>query len=105
MPVNLYELLVSSPFFVGAAGALVSLKYAAADTWWQRGMTLLCGALVAGYFAQPLADWLKLAKETDILGIAFAMGLLGLSVIASIFKAIGELKIAEIVSSWISRKG
>jgi fructose-specific phosphotransferase system IIC component len=93
-------------FIAGGLGALVSLRFATAnDGWWKRGSTLLCGALVAGYFAQPLADWLKLAKETDILGVAFAIGLLGLSIIASIFRAIGELKVAEIVSGWISRKG
>ncbi len=98
-------LLISSPFFAGAVGALVSLRFTEGVGWWRRVTTLVCGALIAGYFAQPLGDWLKLSKASDVLGLAFALGLLGLSVISAAMRAIGELKLAEIVSGWISRRG
>lgn len=98
------EQLIASPFFVGGAGALVSLRFAPeGDGWSRRLATLVCGALVAGYCAHPLADWLKLTKATDRLGVAFALGLLGLSIIAAVLKAVGELKVADIISGWISR--
>ncbi len=97
--------LFSSPFFVGAAGALVSLRFSADETWWKRAMTFVCGALIAGYFARPLSAWLKLSTDNDQLGIAFALGLLGLSVITAVRKGISDLEIAKIITGWISRRG
>jgi hypothetical protein len=100
-----WNALLNSPFLVGAAGAFVSLRFSPDDSWRLHLFNLLCGALIAGYGAQPTADWLRLAKESDMLGVAFVMGLLGLSIIAAARKAISELKLAEIVTSWISRRG
>jgi fructose-specific phosphotransferase system IIC component len=97
--------LISSPFFVGGMGALVSLRFVEGVGWWRRVTTLVCGALIAGYFAQPLGDWLKLTKSSDVLGVAFALGLLGLSIISAALRAIAELKLAEIITGWIGRRG
>ncbi len=94
----------ASPFFVGAVGALVSLRFGHDETWRQRLTTFVCGWLTAGYFARPLSGWLKLTEEGDVLGIAFAIGLLGLSVIAAVLKGIGDLEVAKIVSSWTTRR-
>ena len=99
-----FDHLFSSPFFVGAAGALVSLRFSSDVTWWQRAMTFACGTLIAGYVARSLAAWLKFSTDNDVLAIAFAVGLLGLSVIAAIRKGIGELEVGKIITGWISRK-
>lgn len=101
---NLVDPLIASPFFVGALGALVSLKFAP-GSWLQRVTNLACGSLIAGYIAQPLADWLALPQPRHVLGVAFVLGLLGLSVGAAATKAIGDLKLADIVTGWISRRG
>lgn len=98
------ELLFSSPFFVGAAGALVSLRFSRDVTWRQRMTTFVCGALIAGYCANPMSNWLKLTAAGDILGVAFALGLLGLSVLTAVFKGISELEVAKIITSWTSRE-
>lgn len=99
------EQLIASPFVVGAAGALVGLKFVPTDaSLWTRLTNLLCGSLTAGYCAQPLSDWVQLVKESDILGVAFALGLLGLSVIAALFRAISDVKLGEIVNDWLGRR-
>ena len=102
---NFIEHIVASPFFVGWAGALVSLKFAPGAGWMQRATHLVCGSLIAGYIAQPLGDWLALPQPRHVLGVAFVLGLLGLSVGAAATKAIGDLKLADIVTGWISRRG
>ena len=46
------EQLIASPFVVGAAGALVGLKFVPTDaSLWTRLTNLLCGSLTAGYCA------------------------------------------------------
>lgn len=93
------ELLVTSPFVVGVAGSVVSLKFVPKDTtFFSRLANLLCGSLIAGYFAQPLSDWLQLVKQSDVLGVAFALGLLGLSIIAAVFRAVEDGKLNDLVN-------
>jgi hypothetical protein len=99
-----FEHLFSSPLFVGAAGALVSLRFSRDVTWWGRMMTFACGALIAAYCARPLSNWFKLTSENDVLGVAFALGLLGLSVLAAIFRGMTDLKVADIITSWTIRR-
>jgi hypothetical protein len=102
MPPDLLADLIASPFFVGAAGALVSLKYVPALGWWKHASNWVCGTLVAGYCAPPLAGWLKLDGDG---GVAFMLGLLGLSILNAIVRAISELKLADIIAGWIGRRG
>jgi fructose-specific phosphotransferase system IIC component len=94
----------SSPLFVGAAGAFVSLRFSRDVTWIGRAMTFVCGALIAAYCARPLGNWLKLTTENDVLGVAFAIGLLGLSVLAAVFRGVTDIKVADIVTSWTTRR-
>lgn len=101
----LIEPIIASPFFVGLIGALVGLKFSPGSGLLQRLTNVMCGAAIAGYCAQPLGDWLRLDKHSDVLGVAFVCGILGLSIIAAAVRAIGELKIAEIVTGWLSRRG
>lgn len=103
MPPELAQ-LIASPFFVGAAGALVSLKYVVALGWWRHVTNWAAGTLVAGYCAPPLSDWLKLDGKSDALGVAFVLGLVGLSIIAAVHKAISEVNLTGILTDWLSRR-
>lgn len=50
------------PFAVGAAGGLVSLRYAPGLSYKERAFNLLCGALLAGFLTDAIAE-AKARKE------------------------------------------
>lgn len=98
------ERLLSSPFAVGGMGALVALKFAPGATWFERFTNVTSGALVAGFGAPALTEWLKFSSPGLTNGAAFLLGLLGMSLIAALLQGIRDLKLAEIISGWLSRR-
>lgn len=96
--------ILGSPFTIGGLGSLVALKFAPGTSWWERFTNVVSGMLVAGYGAPALTEWLQFKSEGLGNAAAFVVGLLGMSLIAAALQAIRDLKLAEIVSGWLSRR-
>jgi len=96
--------LLSSPFTIGALGALVALKFAPGDSWLDRVANVLSGSLAAGFITPALVDWLQMDARSYASGAAFVVGLLGMSVADALVAGIRQTPLAKIVTGWLSRR-
>lgn len=94
-----------SPWAAGALGSFVALRYAPGVTWLERVGNVISGAACAGFFAPALAEWLAITSQVMQSGMAFGVGMFGLSLAASITEGIRQVKFGDIINGWISRGG
>ena len=99
------ERLARSPFFVGAAGSFVALRFAPGVSWWERLSNVVAGSLCAGFAAPALIEWLHITSAGMTAGVSFGVGMFGLSLAAAILQGIRETKLAEIATGWLQRRG
>lgn len=97
--------LTRNPFAAGALGSLVGLKFAPGVSLLERITNVGAGAACAGYAAPALAEWMHVTSPHVHSGLAFAVGLFGLSLAAAVQQGIRDLKLGEVITGWISRKG
>lgn len=95
--------LLSSPFVIGAAGAIVALKGAPGKSWLERIFNAGCGALLAGFLSAAIAEWLGLRTPEMRSAIAFVVGLFGMNLVASCNVWLTETKFTDLLP-WL-RKG
>ena len=89
----------------GFVGAVVSLRFVTeARTWPARITMALCGTLCAAYLTPALAEYLDASERVEN-GLAFALGLFGMTLAGAIVSAIRELKVAEQIATWFKRPG
>lgn len=93
-----------SPFFIGALGAAVALRFAPGASWWERASNVVAGALFSGYLSPALVEWLHLRTEGMTSASAFVVGLLGMSLAAAVLQAIKSIDLAKIASDWLGRR-
>jgi hypothetical protein len=96
--------IASSPFVIGGLGALVALKGAPGDTWFQRFFNIASGALVAGYFSPWFAEWAALNTTAAKAGCAFFFGLFGMNLVAAVTSMIGKLQLGDVIP-WFRKRG
>ena len=96
---------VKHPWLAGLAGSLIALKFAPGSGWLERVFNLTCGTLCAGFVAPYLSEWLGVKSVNGEAALAFGVGLFGLSVAAAAMQALRDLRLAEILQGWMSRKG
>lgn len=96
--------VLSSPFTVGGFGALVALKFAPGNSWWERVTNVASGALAAGFLAPALVDWLQLKTPGLANAAAFVIGLLGMSLIAALLEGIKKLDVAGLLTGLFPRR-
>lgn len=92
------------PLTAGTVGALIGLRWAPGLTWPSRMANVLAGSLTAAYFAPALAQWLRIDGSAMHGALSFAVGLFGLNLCAAGMQALRELKVADIIASWLSRR-
>ena len=95
--------IFTSPFFVGLAGAVVALKGCPGKSWGERIVNAGCGALLAGFLSVAIAEWMGLRTAETRSAVAFAVGLFGMNLVASINVWLSEAKIGDFIP-WL-RKG
>ena len=95
--------LLSSPFFVGAAGAVVALKGCPGKSWGERVFNAGCGALLAGFLSAAIAEWLGLKTPEMQSAVAFIVGLFGMNVVAAANVWICEIQLADVIP-WGKKK-
>lgn len=94
-----------NPFVAGVVGSLVGLKFAPGATVGERITNVLAGAVCAGYVAPGVTEWLHITSHTVHALVAFGIGLFGLSLAAAIWQGVRDVKLGEVITGWISRKG
>ena len=97
--------LLRGPFIAGLSGSIVALRWVPGITLLERLFNALAGTAVAGIGSPALSDWLHITSAGTVSALAFAVGLFGLSLAAAIVQAIRDLRLADIITGWISRKG
>lgn len=107
MPVDIdLDKLGRSQFMAGAVGALITaLRFTPGASWWERLLNTGSGLAMAIYLTPMVAEWWNITSQKYISGVAFAIGMLGVTILAAGLKAIKELPAAQIISGWISKKG
>ena len=89
----------------GFFGALVSLSFVReASTWCGKVTLVACGFAGACYGAPALAEWMDVGTRVEN-GLAFAMGLLFMSLAGAIVGAIKDAKLGEAITTWFRKPG
>ena len=96
--------ILAHPATAGIAGSLVGLRVAPGATWRERIANVACGALIAGYVGPAVAEWLAIATPTGQSVLGFGLGLAGLTLADVGLRAVRELRLADVLSSWITRR-
>jgi hypothetical protein len=100
-----FNKLLHSPLAAGVAGSVIGLRFAPGLNWIERAANVMAGSLTAAYATPGIASFFDVTKPEMLSAMAFALGLFGLSLAAAAMQGVRELKVAEIISGWISRKG
>lgn len=97
MDFDLDRLAFLKPFAVGAAGGLVSLRYAPGLSRKERAFNLLCGALLAGFLTDAIFELFSLRSQAMWGAIAFLVGVFGMNVLATANTWLRELKLSDVL--------
>lgn len=96
--------IVSHPLTAGIGGALAGLRFAPGVSWIERIFNVASGAACAGWLAPAAVGLYDLASTSAESAIAFLIGMFGMSIAAAVVEAVRAVKLADIVTGWISRK-
>lgn len=89
----------------GAIGAAASIRFSDdIDTFGKRLASISSGAAAAHYVTPMVMEHLGI-NAAGAGGVAFLLGLFGMSIAASIIRAIKSADLLEFVRGWIGRKG
>lgn len=99
-----FDRITLSPWFAAGLGSLVALKFAPGLGWIDRLVNVAAGCLIAGFLSPAAAAWLHISAPGMQSGLAFVVGLFGLSLGAACTQGIRDLKVGEIIASWTTRK-
>lgn len=99
------EKWLASPFVIGALGALVGLRFAPGASWSGRAFNVAAGGTCAWFVAPALAELGHVHSSGMAAALAFAVGMFGLSAASAVATGLRDLKVGEIISGWISRRG
>lgn len=100
-----FEKAARSPWVAGVLGSVVSLRWVPGATVVGRMFHVGSGTVCAGFISPALTEWLHVAPIAVQSGLAFAVGLFGLSLAAAATEAIKAVGWAEVIKGWVSRKG
>lgn len=96
--------LVRNHFAAGAAGGFVGLRLVPGATLWGKAGNVLAGSLIAGYVTPAVVEWYRITSAHAPYGIAFALGLFGLSLAAELIDFIKSTDFRALLSNLFTRK-
>lgn len=96
--------IATSPLAAGVLGSLVGLRLAPGLSWPERLTNVITGSVCAGFAAPAAGEMFRLTSASMLGFLAFAMGMFGMSIAAAMMQALRDLKLAEIIAGWISKK-
>lgn len=95
--------LVRNPFAIGGLGGLVSLKFAPGATLLERAFNVSCGALLAGFLASAVAEYLSLRTDSMQGAVAFLIGVFGMNLVAAAVRVIRDVKLSDLLP-WLRKE-
>lgn len=96
--------IITNPLMAGLAGAIVGLKFAPGISWIERVTNIAAGASCSAFVAPASAEMLRLSSVSMTGFLAFIVGMFGMSIAAALLQGLRDMKVGEIITSWISRK-
>lgn len=89
----------------GFFGSLISLRFIQdARTWPQRAWIVACGTIAAAYGTPLAAHAIGATTEQLQSGMAFLIGMFGLTLGNAIYIGIKDSKLGDALMSWITRR-
>lgn len=92
--------VVTNPFAVSFAGALLGLKAWPGGTWTEKACNLTLGFLIAIVGGPALAEYLHVESVRISAAIIFACGAAGLVVFASLIEGLRQTKVSALIARW-----
>lgn len=89
--------IMTSPFFIGLAGAVVALKGAPGKTWADRLVNAGMGTLIAGFMTPAVSTFFGFTTVPMHSGIAFMLGLFGMNITSAINEWIRAAKLSDVL--------
>lgn len=96
--------IITHPLTAGIGGALAGLRFAPGATLLERAFNVVSGAACAGWLAPAAVSLFDLTSVSAESAMAFLIGMFGMSIAAAVMEAVRAVKLAEILTGWISRK-
>jgi len=96
--------IVTNPFVVGFAGALLGLRAWPGTTWAEKVSNIALGFAVAVVVGPAVVDYLHISSERIGAAIIFSCGAAGLVVFAALIDGIKQTKFGEWIASWLPRR-
>ena len=96
--------LITHPLTAGIGGALAGLRFAPGITLLERVFNVVSGAACAGWLAPAAVSLFDLTSVSAESALAFLIGMFGMSIAAAVAEAVRSVRLAEIITGWISRK-
>lgn len=100
-----FDKAARSPWAAGALGSVVGLRFVPGLTWMTRAFNAASGTACAGFVGPALSDWLRIEGASVQAGLAFGVGMFGLSIAVAAVEAIRAVGWADVIRGWISRRG
>lgn len=97
------EEVARSPWIPGLLGAIIAVRSAPGATWGERIFNIACGALISGFASPALSEYFGMTTQAMQSAMAFAVGLFGLNVVASLMAWTKVMKVDDFLP-W-KRKG
>lgn len=97
--------IITSPFLPGIFGAWAGLKFAPGISRIEKVTNIAAGMACAGFVAPAAGEVFKLSSVAMMSGLAFVIGMFGMSIAAAVMQGLRDLRVGEIISGWVSRKG
>lgn len=95
-PQNVEE-IARSPWLPGLLGAIVAVRSAPGTTWGERAVNIACGAVISGFASPALSEYFGMTTQAMQSAMAFAVGLFGLNIVASIWAWTRVLKVEDYI--------
>ena len=91
------EPILKSPFFIGLLGAVIALRGVPGTSLKERVLNAASGSMMAGFFSPAAAEYFDLSSANMKAAAAFAIGLFGLNLMASLLAYIKNMDIAALI--------
>ncbi len=95
----------SSSVLASILGALVtSLRFTPGAGLTERISNALAGSAGAIYATPALVQWLSIKSQAYENGLAFALGLFAMSLMAALTQAIKETQWGQVLTAWLQKR-
>lgn len=94
--------VLRSPLAAGTIGSIVSLRFSPGASKIERALNIAAGAALAGFASPAAAEYFALKTPAMQSAVAFAVGLFGMNLVATIFAWIKDAKLGDFLP-WLKK--